>query len=694
MYVGDLRALRRPWCFLSTVLGSLVIHPAGEVTVSLRSKIRENPVRLTLSQRSLERWLMRNQCLGNSQSEGLGLTRCATALNQSPDVVLVQPLSCRQSPDGTFAVMDTSKDLAERLAVDENLASALNNEGPRCRGLSLAGTHGTAEPVNREGSGCVECGIDLPDERVQGHCYFGRSKRWVDEIEALRDSHHPGVRGQMMVLHEKLVDSKVHVVEARFPGEVGWTGRDRAGVIDALKRDLDGVQHGQGLGGAGLGIVGFTLRFRVEASSSKLPSAPQHCCLEHASDRKPLVSDFIVADNPRSTAIKAVAKANDLELNLVEVDFASVTPEHVKAHPLGKIPAFLGEDGFALSESIAIAIYIASQNEKTTLLGKTKQDYASILKWMSYANTEILPKLAGGYRPLLGLDPYNKKNVEESLKAAQKTVDVVEEHLLHNTYLVGERITLADLFAAGIISRGFQYFYDKAWRSANPNVTRWFETVVNQPIYSAVANKLEFLATPALTNVAPKKEAAPKKETPKPAPKAPAAEEEEAAPAPKPKHPIDLLPRATFPLDEWKRQYSNLDTPAAMKWFWENANFEEYSLWRVDYKYNDELTMVFMSNNLIGGFNNRLEASRKYIFGTAAVYGANNDSIIQGAFIIRGQDYKPVFDVAPDYESYEFVKLDPSKPEDRAFVEDQWGWEKGITVNGKEYPNADGKVFK
>lgn len=27
-----------------------------------------------------------------------------------------------------------------------------------------------------------------------------------------------------------------------------------------------------------------------------------------------------------------------------------------------------------------------SQNEKTTLLGKTKQDYASILKWMSYFN--------------------------------------------------------------------------------------------------------------------------------------------------------------------------------------------------------------------------------------------------------------------------------------------------------------------
>jgi elongation factor 1-gamma len=403
---------------------------------------------------------------------------------------------------------------------------------------------------------------------------------------------------------------------------------------------------------------------------------------------------FTKTDNPRSTAIKAVAKANDLDLTIVEADTAAPTAEHLKAHKLGKVPAFIGEDGFALSECMAIAIYLTSQNEKTTLLGKTKQDYASILKWMSYFNSEVLTKLAGAYRPLLGMDPYNKKSVDESMKAAQKTVDVVEEHLLHNTYLVGERITLADLFAAGIISRGFQFFYDKEWRSANPNVTRWFETVINQPIYSAVATKLEFLATPALTNVAPKKEAAPKPAAAPAAAAAPKAAEDEAAPAPKPKHPIELLPRATFPLDEWKRQYSNLDTPKAMEWFWANCNFEEFSLWRVDYKYNDELTMTFMSNNLIGGFNNRLEGSRKYLFGCAAVYGESNDSVIQGAFVIRGQEYAPVFDVAPDYESYSFTKLDHTKPEDREYVEAQWGWEKPVTVDGKVYPLADGKVFK
>ncbi|KAI8657402.1 hypothetical protein NCS57_01118300 [Fusarium keratoplasticum] len=409
---------------------------------------------------------------------------------------------------------------------------------------------------------------------------------------------------------------------------------------------------------------------------------------------------FTRENNARSTAIRAVAKANDIELNIVEAEKGNPTVEHLKANGLGKIPAFVGEDGFALSECIAIAIYITSQNEKTTLLGKTKQDYASILKWLSFFNSEVLPRLGAWIEPLKGVVPYNKKNVDEASKAALKAFDVVEDHLIRNTYLVGERITLADLFAASITLRGFQYFFDKTYREEHPALTRWFETVRSQPIFSEVAEQVEFLETPALTNTPPKKpeqpkkEAAPKKEKEAPAPAAAPAAEDAPAP-PKPKHPLELLGKPSFPLDEWKRQYSNIKNhDEAMKYFWENFNFEEWSIWKVDYKYNDELTLTFMSNNLIGGFNNRLEGSRKYIFGCAAVYGENNDSVIQGAFVVRGQEYLPAFDVAPDYESYEFTKLDPTKPEDRQFVEDAWGWEKGIKVGDKEYALADGKVFK
>ena len=95
-----------------------------------------------------------------------------------------------------------------------------------------------------------------------------------------------------------------------------------------------------------------------------------------------------------------------------------------------------------------------------------------------------------------------------------------------------------------------------------------------------------------------------------------------------------------------------------------------------------------------GGFFARLEASRKYIFGCASVFGKSNDSVVRGAFVIRGHDAAHAFDVAPDYDSYTFTKLDPASKDDREFVDDMWAWDKPIEVDGKTYEWADGKVFK
>lgn len=112
-----------------------------------------------------------------------------------------------------------------------------------------------------------------------------------------------------------------------------------------------------------------------------------------------------------------------------------------------------------------------------------------------------------------------------------------------------------------------------------------------------------------------------------------------------------------------------------------------FSAWRVDFKYNNELTQTFMSSNQIGGFFNRLEASRKYLFGSVGVLGVANDSIISGALIVRGQDVKPVVDVAPDWESYGYKKLDLENTDDKAFFEAALAWD--LELDGKKW--VDGK---
>lgn len=53
-----------------------------------------------------------------------------------------------------------------------------------------------------------------------------------------------------------------------------------------------------------------------------------------------------------------MAKANNVELEIVETDTSKgVSDEYLKINKLGKVPTFVGADGYTLHECIAIAIY-------------------------------------------------------------------------------------------------------------------------------------------------------------------------------------------------------------------------------------------------------------------------------------------------------------------------------------------------
>ncbi|GAA6019331.1 hypothetical protein JCM10207_001263 [Rhodosporidiobolus poonsookiae] len=395
--------------------------------------------------------------------------------------------------------------------------------------------------------------------------------------------------------------------------------------------------------------------------------------------------------NPRTRVALVVAKYEGLEVEWVKVNpfEGGADAEYTAKFPLGLVPA-LEKGDYKLTEAIAVAQYLAAQENKAGLLGATKEEAASVTQWASWANADLLPSLGAWFRPLTGAAPYQKPAVEAAKAKALKHLEYLEKTLATRTFLVGERITLGDLFTASALFRGFENVLDAEWRAANPNIVRFWKTVYHQPAFFEVLGAEPTPVETAVVYTPPKKEAKPKAaEAPKP--KAEKKEvEEEAAPAePKAKHPCEALgPAASFPLDEWKRQYSNNDTPVAMKWLDENYNPNDYSFVRADYKYNDELTQVFMSSNLCTGLHSRLEASRKYLFGSLNVYGENNNSKIAGVYMYRGSDFASVFDVAPDWESYTFTPLDFKA--DREFIEGVWSWEGKI--DGQAV--ADGKVFK
>jgi len=377
------------------------------------------------------------------------------------------------------------------------------------------------------------------------------------------------------------------------------------------------------------------------------------------------------------------------------------SPEFLAKFPVGKVPAFEGNDGLLLVESSAIARYVASLSPNTQLLGSTKTDAALIDQWVAFAEFEIDSRYKVLYGLLRGYVPYFKPADTASRERLFCALDILNKVLLSKTFIVGHRITHADITLACVLSAVFSTVAGKAEREKIPNVVRYFNTVINQPAIKHVFGVPQ-LAEKAEQYVAPAKPAkekaapAPPKEKPVPKPK-PAEVDEEDEPSvpeePKPKNPLDLLPKSTLNLEDWKRAYSNLDTRGpggSLEWFYDKWDSEGYSIWKVAFKYPEELTQTFMSSNQIGGFFNRLDASRKYLFGSVGVLGTSNNSLIEGVLIARGKDVKPVVEVAPDWESYSFTPIDLNNPAQKSYFEGALAWD--LEVDGKKW--VDGKNFK
>ncbi|EJT97155.1 EF1G-domain-containing protein [Dacryopinax primogenitus] len=423
--------------------------------------------------------------------------------------------------------------------------------------------------------------------------------------------------------------------------------------------------------------------------------------------------------------VRAAAAVAGVQLDIPLCTFGETnkSPEYLAKFPHGKFPGFEGKDGLKLFESAAVARYVASLSHNSTVLGASPHDAALVDQWISFADNEVRVPMSNTLALVRGnagayvkpVDSYWRQRIIPAL-------EVVEKHLHTCTFLVTERITLADITLATIVQSAFSTLVDATAREKLPNLVRWFETITNQPLLKEIFGETSYIET-ALQYQPPKKDA---KETnpAKPSgvagavaaaagavqsaaaaavtaakPKKKQAEEDEEdeplVPAePKVKNPLDDLPKSTFNLEDWKRSYSNMDTKGSggsIEWFYQHFDKEGFSIWRVDFKYNEELTQVFMSSNQIGGFFNRLEASRKYLFGSVGVLGTANNSIITGVLVCRGQDFQPVVDVAADWESYAYKRLEPeTNPADKQFFEDALAWD--LQIGDKKW--ADGKNFK
>merc|ERR1719466_549548 len=130
-----------------------------------------------------------------------------------------------------------------------------------------------------------------------------------------------------------------------------------------------------------------------------------------------------------------------------------------------------------ISESNAIAFYLANEQ----LRGKSLEDQAFVQQWISFADNEILPPACTWVFPCMGIMPFNKQATERAQADLKAALAALNDHLKLKTFLVGERISLADICCMANLLMPYKWVLDPEFRAGFNNVTRWFLTMVNQP---------------------------------------------------------------------------------------------------------------------------------------------------------------------------------------------------------------------
>jgi len=409
--------------------------------------------------------------------------------------------------------------------------------------------------------------------------------------------------------------------------------------------------------------------------------------------------------------------------------------EYVNKFPTGKVPAYENDAGVHLFECNAIAYYVSNDQ----LRGSTLAEQAEVIQWIDYGEREINPVSATLVYPCMGILQFNKQNNERAKDELKHILQLLDNYLRTRTYLVGERITLADITIACDLLLLFQWIIEPSIREPHPNVSRWFLTLIHQKEFQAIigteyklcektaqfdARKYAELShqhqvpqiqprpknlsqnTEGTTEgVKAKKEKKPAKEEAKPAKKEKTKEEhddvieagdetdEAYANEPKQKDPFADMPKPTFNMDEFKRVYSNEDTAEkAIPYFWKNFDKDHCSIWFCEYKYPEDLKQVFMTCNLVSGFYQRLDKLRKHAFASMCVFGENNNNTIAGIWIWRGHElaFELSTDWQVDYESYSWKRLSLDDDETKKLVNQYFLWEG--EHNGKKF--NQGKIFK
>jgi glutathione S-transferase len=182
----------------------------------------------------------------------------------------------------------------------------------------------------------------------------------------------------------------------------------------------------------------------------------------------------------RSRGVRTLWMAGELDLQYKHIDFTprspeTRTPEYLALNPNARVPT-IDDDGFVLSESMAINLYLAKKHGK--LYPADARNEALAWQW-SFWEVDRLDRQMTAYAnntsalPMAQRNPATAKAAWDEISAA---LDVLEIALGKTQWLAGREFTVADLNVAAAMVRALSFQLDK-W----PRVYEWLHRCWDRP---------------------------------------------------------------------------------------------------------------------------------------------------------------------------------------------------------------------
>jgi glutathione S-transferase len=152
------------------------------------------------------------------------------------------------------------------------------------------------------------------------------------------------------------------------------------------------------------------------------------------------------------------------------------------ANPALRVPTLILDDGRPLAESNAILWYFG---RGTRFVPEDIYEQAQMLQWMFFEQYDHEPYVAVA-RFLRGWAPKTPENealAESKMAGGNRALDAMERHLTGRTYLVADRLTLADISLYGYTHVAHEGGFELSARSA---VRGWLDRVAAEPGHVAI----------------------------------------------------------------------------------------------------------------------------------------------------------------------------------------------------------------